>query len=102
MDQLRSLLKRVEASEVGEMEGAGSGGMGGNAKLDFGKILEKLQDLKLDELLEDPPPGTDEAIAVAKVVQFAEKPEYVVCPHPLSLSLCVCVCVSMSDVRRPC
>ena len=30
----------------------------------------------MDELLEDPPPGTDEAIAVAKVVQFAEKPEF--------------------------
>ena len=50
-------------------------GDGGGA-FDLGAILGRLQDLKLDELLENPPPGTDEAIAVAKVVQFSESPEY--------------------------
>jgi TRC40/GET3/ArsA family transport-energizing ATPase len=69
MQQLRGLLKKVEDSEIKE-DGTG------NPAVDFGKILQKVQDLKLDELLEEPPPGTDEAIAVAKVVQFAEKPEF--------------------------
>jgi len=54
---------------------------GGNTPFDLGKILSKLQDLKIDELLENPPPGTDEAIAVAKVVQFAEKPEFAKFSH---------------------
>ena len=31
---------------------------------------EQLRDLKLGELLDTPPPGIDEAIAIAKVVQF--------------------------------
>ena len=69
MDQLRGLLKKVEESDVSDDKS-------GNPKIDFGNILQKIQDLKLDELLEEPPPGTDEAIAVAKVVQFAEKPEF--------------------------
>ena len=46
----------------------------GNPKVDLGKILEKVQDLKLGELLEEPSPGTDEAIAVApaKITLLAE------------------------------
>lgn len=40
----------------------GSMGMGG--------ILSQLEDLKLGELLETPPPGLDEAIAITKVVDF--------------------------------
>ena len=37
------------------------GGMG------LGMVAEQLTDLKLSELLDTPPPGLDEAVAVAKV-----------------------------------
>ena len=33
----------------------------------LGMIAEQLADLKLGELLDTPPPGLDEAVAVAKV-----------------------------------
>lgn len=42
----------------------------------LGGIVEQLQELKLGELLDTPPPGLDEAIAIAKVVQFAKSDEY--------------------------
>ncbi|KAF3589752.1 hypothetical protein F2Q69_00032051 [Brassica cretica] len=38
--------------------------------------LMKLGELKLGELLDTPPPGLDEAIAISKVIQFLESPEY--------------------------
>ena len=46
----------------------GSGGLSG--------ISDSLQDLKLGELLDTPPPGLDEAIAIAKVVQFTKDEKY--------------------------
>jgi len=70
MDDLRGLLQKAESARVEDTDPTG------NPKVDLGKILEKVQDLKLGELLEEPPPGTDEAIAVAKVVQFSEKAEF--------------------------
>ncbi|RVW22315.1 ATPase ASNA1-like [Vitis vinifera] len=36
----------------------------------------ELGELKLGELLDTPPPGMDEAIAISKVMQFVESPEY--------------------------
>ena len=39
-------------------------------------ISDSLQDLKLGELLDTPPPGLDEAIAIAKVVQFTKDEKY--------------------------
>ncbi|XP_073286590.1 ATPase GET3B-like isoform X3 [Primulina huaijiensis] len=36
----------------------------------------ELGELKLGELLDTPPPGFDEAFAIAKVMQFVESPEY--------------------------
>lgn len=39
-------------------------------------IAQQLKDLSLGELLETPPPGVDEAIAIAKVVQFLKSEEY--------------------------
>lgn len=36
----------------------------------LGMVADQLKDLKLGELLETPPPGLDEAVAIAKVVQF--------------------------------
>jgi anion-transporting ArsA/GET3 family ATPase len=42
----------------------------------LGGFVEQLEDLKLGELLETPPPGLDEAIAITKVVQFIKGDEY--------------------------
>ncbi|KAK3034112.1 hypothetical protein RJ639_034464 [Escallonia herrerae] len=55
---------------------------GGTGVKDFmdgmglGMIVEQLGELKLGELLDTPPPGLDEAIAISKVIQFLESPEY--------------------------
>lgn len=42
----------------------------------LGMLAEQLGELKLDELLDAPPPGLDEAIAISKVMQFLESQEY--------------------------
>ncbi|KAG1670431.1 hypothetical protein FOA52_010167 [Chlamydomonas sp. UWO 241] len=42
----------------------------------LGMIADQLAELKLGELLETPPPGLDEAVAIAKVVQFVQAAEY--------------------------
>ncbi|XP_030457447.2 ATPase GET3B-like isoform X2 [Syzygium oleosum] len=42
----------------------------------LGAMVDQLGDLKLDELLDTPPPGLDEAISISKVMQFVESPEY--------------------------
>ncbi|GAA0139718.1 transporter [Lithospermum erythrorhizon] len=55
---------------------------GGSAVKDFmdgmglGMIAEQIGELKLGELLDTPPPGLDEAIAISKVMQFLESQEY--------------------------
>ncbi|XP_028805895.1 ATPase ARSA1 [Neltuma alba] len=55
---------------------------GGSGVKDFmdgmglGMIVEQLGELKLGELLDTPPPGLDEAIAISKVMQFLESQEY--------------------------
>ncbi|XP_075485698.1 ATPase GET3B-like [Primulina tabacum] len=55
---------------------------GGSGVKDFmdgmglGIIADQLGELKLGELLDTPPPGLDEAIAVSKVIQFLESEEY--------------------------
>ncbi|GLT88846.1 hypothetical protein SLE2022_068550 [Rubroshorea leprosula] len=57
-------------------------GDGGSGLKDFmdgmglGMLAEQLGELKLGELLDTPPPGLDEAIAISKVMQFLESPEY--------------------------
>ncbi|KAH9768403.1 ATPase get3b [Citrus sinensis] len=42
----------------------------------LGMLVEQLGELKLGELLDTPPPGLDEAIAISKVIQFLESQEY--------------------------
>ncbi|XVE99288.1 hypothetical protein REPUB_Repub03eG0185600 [Reevesia pubescens] len=42
----------------------------------LGMLVEQLEELKLGELLDTPPPGLDEAIAISKVMQFLESPQY--------------------------
>ncbi|KAI4382720.1 hypothetical protein MLD38_008647 [Melastoma candidum] len=55
---------------------------GGTGVKDFmdgmglGYLVEQLGELKLGELLDTPPPGLDEAIAISKVMQFLESQEY--------------------------
>lgn len=55
---------------------------GGTGVKDFmdgmglGMLVEQLGELKLGELLDTPPPGLDEAIAISKVMQFLESQEY--------------------------
>ncbi|XP_058729768.1 ATPase GET3B-like [Vicia villosa] len=54
---------------------------GGGAKslmqsMGLGAIADQLGELKLEELLHTPPPGTDEIIAITKVMQFLESEEY--------------------------
>ncbi|CAA2995247.1 ATPase ASNA1 homolog [Olea europaea subsp. europaea] len=55
---------------------------GGSGVKDFmdgmglGMLAEQLGELKLGELLDTPPPGLDEAIAISKVIQFLESQEY--------------------------
>ncbi|MEW5306530.1 MAG: hypothetical protein WDW36_008988 [Sanguina aurantia] len=44
--------------------------------LGLGVVSEQLKDLQLGSLLDTPPPGVDEAIAISKVVQFLKSPEY--------------------------
>ncbi|KAH1045834.1 hypothetical protein J1N35_036618 [Gossypium stocksii] len=55
---------------------------GGTGVKDFmdgmglGMLVEQLGELKLGELLDTPPPGLDEAIAISKVMQFLDSPQY--------------------------
>ncbi|KAE8713901.1 Detected protein of confused Function [Hibiscus syriacus] len=42
----------------------------------LGMLVEQLGELQLGELLDTPPPGLDEAIAISKVMQFLESPQY--------------------------
>ncbi|KAL3520735.1 hypothetical protein ACH5RR_018884 [Cinchona calisaya] len=56
-----------------------SGGTGVKDFMDgmgLGVLAEQLGELKLGELLDTPPPGLDEAIAISKVMQFLESQEY--------------------------
>ncbi|XP_010939486.1 ATPase GET3B isoform X1 [Elaeis guineensis] len=56
-----------------------SGGSGVKDFMDsmgLGMLAERLGELKLGELLDAPPPGLDEAIAISKVMQFVEAQEY--------------------------
>ncbi|KAL5565750.1 hypothetical protein UlMin_028914 [Ulmus minor] len=46
------------------------------SSMGLGMLADQLGDLKLGELLDTPPPGMDEAIAISKVLQFVESQEY--------------------------
>ncbi|KAJ7975046.1 ATPase [Quillaja saponaria] len=65
-EEFRSASKKDGGSSVKDfMDGMG-----------LGMLAEQLGELKLGELLDTPPPGLDEAIAISKVMQFLESPEY--------------------------
>ncbi|XP_042375080.1 ATPase GET3B-like [Zingiber officinale] len=42
----------------------------------LGMLANQLGDLKLGELLDTPPPGLDEAIAISKIMEFVKEQEY--------------------------
>ncbi|KDP44399.1 hypothetical protein JCGZ_20079 [Jatropha curcas] len=65
-EEFRSASQKTGGTGVKDfMEGMG-----------LGMLVEQLGELKLGELLDTPPPGLDEAIAISKVMQFLESPEY--------------------------
>lgn len=66
-EEFRSATKNEDGSSGVKdfMDGMGLGGW-----------ADQLSELKLGELLDSPPPGLDEAVAIAKVVQFLQAPEY--------------------------
>ena len=65
--EFASFAKQADVS-AGAKDFMSSVGLGG--------LADQLGDLKLGELLDTPPPGLDEAIAIAKVVQFIKDDEY--------------------------
>lgn len=65
-DELRELAGKNEGRQLDDLlDGLGLGG-----------VASQLKDLKLGELLDTPPPGVDEAVAIAKVVSFLKDPAY--------------------------
>lgn len=42
----------------------------------LGMLADQLRELKLEELVDTPPPGLDEALAISKVMLFVESQEY--------------------------
>ncbi|KAI4382311.1 hypothetical protein MLD38_008290 [Melastoma candidum] len=68
--------KTREELREGSMK-SGSGGIKDVMdSMGLGPMFDQLGDLKLDELLDSPPPGLDEAISISKVMQILEMPEY--------------------------
>ncbi|XP_027111523.1 ATPase GET3B-like [Coffea arabica] len=68
-----------KAREEFRSAGQKSGGTGIKDFMDgmgLGVLADQLGELKLGELLDTPPPGLDEAIAISKVMQFLESQEY--------------------------
>ncbi len=64
--ELRELASKDDGKQVSDF--LGSVGLGGFA--------DQLRDLQLGELLDNPPPGVDEAVAISKVVSFLRADEY--------------------------
>ncbi|KAL2539782.1 P-loop containing nucleoside triphosphate hydrolase superfamily protein [Abeliophyllum distichum] len=67
---------REEFRSVSQKNGGSSGVKDFMDGMGLGMIAEQLGELKLGELLDTPPPGLDEAIAISKVMQFLESQEY--------------------------
>jgi arsenite-transporting ATPase len=76
------VLMQINPEKAREEFRAASQKNGGTGVKDFmdgmglGVLAEQLGELKLGELLDTPPPGLDEAIAISKVMQFLEAQEY--------------------------
>ncbi|CAN4119287.1 unnamed protein product [Withania somnifera] len=66
---------REEFRTTSQLHG-GSGVKNFMDSMGLGMLADQLGELKLGELLDTPPPGLDEAIAISKVMQFLESKEY--------------------------
>lgn len=66
---------REEFRATSELNG-GTGVKNFMDSMGLGMLAEQLGELKLGELLDTPPPGLDEAIAISKVMQFLESKDY--------------------------
>ena len=65
-EELRDLAGKNEGRQLDDLlDGLG-----------LGAVTQQLKDLRLGELLDTPPPGVDEAVAIAKVVSFLKDPAY--------------------------
>lgn len=68
--------KAREEFRSASKENGGSGVKDFMDSMGLGMLVEQMGELKLGELLDTPPPGLDEAIAISKVMQFLESQEY--------------------------
>ncbi|KAI3748228.1 hypothetical protein L6452_11177 [Arctium lappa] len=68
--------KTKEDFRSASQENGGAGVKDIMNSMGLGMVAEQLGELKLGELLDTPPPGLDEAIAISKVMQFVDSPEY--------------------------
>lgn len=66
---------RAEFQNASQKNG-GSGVKNIMESMGLGMLADQIGELKLGELLDTPPPGMDEAIAISKVMQLVESPEY--------------------------
>jgi len=69
-EQARAELRQVMADDGGKKLNEALNQLG------LTQIADQLKDLQLGELLDTPPPGVDEAVAISKVVQFLKAPQY--------------------------
>jgi len=69
-EQARAELRQVMADDGGKKLNEVLDALG------MGQVADQLKDLQLGDLLDTPPPGVDEAVAISKVVQFLKNPEY--------------------------
>ena len=67
-------LREFSGSDGAREMGAGVKDFMGSVGL--GGVVDQIADLRLGELLDSPPPGFDEAVAISKVVKFTESDEY--------------------------
>ena len=67
---------RAEFAAFAKENDVGAGVKDFASSVGLGGFADQLGDLKLGELLDTPPPGLDEAIAIAKVVQFIKDEKY--------------------------
>ncbi|XP_020265949.1 uncharacterized protein LOC109841404 isoform X4 [Asparagus officinalis] len=68
----------------------------GVKEYDKDNAYAQLGEFKLGELLDSPPPGLDETIAISKVMQFVESQEY----NIFSRIVCVWICTIMALMAK--
>ena len=71
--ELDPALAREQLFAAARSEGVRTGVTGALGALGLGNVAEQLEELQLGELLEKPPPGFDEAVAIVQVVKLARE-----------------------------